>query len=304
MSLYHFSGGIMLRGLVFSIISAMGFGFLPIFGRLGYDCQMGVFEMLQYRFFFAALLMLAWFLVRDRSMLRPGPRTLYKAALLGLVFYPAQSWCFISAVRTVPAAVPTLILYFYPVVVTLLCALLYRQSITRTTWISLLLVSAGCCLVFYEAFAARMDSTGLLLSVGAMVVFSLYITAVQGALHGERPLTLTFYVILFAGCFHSFMAGGPTTILQLSSHCLLVAAGFGVVCTIVAVSFLYKAVELVGSPYASIFSTVEPVTTVLAAWLLLGEPLLLVSVGGMLLIIAGIVLPNLHLLRMDRRTTG
>lgn len=292
----------MLRGLIYSVISAMGFGFLPIFGRLGYGCEMGVFEMLQYRFFFAALMMLAWFLVMDRKVLKPGRYTLLKAAVLGLVFYPAQSWCYISAIRTVPTAVPALILYFYPVMVTLLCAVLYRQPITRATALSLMLVTMGCCLVFYEAFTTHMDSRGLLLSVGAMIIFSCYLTTVQLALKGENPLTLTFYVILFAGCVHSTLAGGPTTIFRLSPHCLLVAAGFGLFCTILAVTLLYRAVELIGSPYASIFSTVEPVTTVLASWLLLGEPLLMVSLAGMGLIIAGIVLPNLHLLRVQQNS--
>ncbi|WP_022663302.1 DMT family transporter [Paucidesulfovibrio longus] len=288
----------MLRGLVYSVISAMAFGFLPIFGRLGYDCEMGVFEMLQYRFFFAALMLLVWLLLTRPATLKPGPRTLAKAAVLGLIFYPIQSWCFISAVRTVPAAVPTLILYFYPVMVTLLCAVIYRQPITRSTVLSLVLVTLGCCLVFYEAFLMRLDATGLLLSVAAMVIFSLYLTAVQYALKGENPLPLTFYLILFAGSVHSVLAGGPTTILRLSPHCLGVAAGFGLVCTIIAVIFLYKAVELIGSPYTSIFSTVEPVTAVLASWLILDEPILPVSVVGMVLVIAGIVLPNLHLLRI------
>ncbi|MEF2144571.1 MAG: DMT family transporter [Desulfovibrionaceae bacterium] len=287
----------MTRGFVYSIVSAMSFGFLPIFGRYGYECEMSVFEMLQYRFFFAAIMLGLWLLFTNRALLRPGPRTLLKAAVLGLIFYPAQSWCFISAVRTVPAAVPTLILYFYPVVVTLLCAVFFRQPVTRSTILSLVLVTLGCCLVFYEAFLTHMDSTGLLLSVGAMIIFSLYLTVVQVALKGENALTLTFYVILFAGCVHSTLAGGPTTILALSPSCLLVAAGFGLICTIIAVIFLYKAVDLIGSPMTSIFSTVEPVTTVLASWLILDEPLLVISVAGMFLVIAGIVLPNLRLLR-------
>lgn len=287
----------MLRGLVYSVISAMSFGFLPIFGRLGFDCEMGVFEMLQYRFFFAALMLLICFLLFKPSVLRAGPRTLAKAAVMGFFFYPVQSWCFISAVRTMPAAVPTLILYFYPVMVTLLCALFYRQPITRATVFSLVLVTLGSCLVFYEAFLMHLDLHGLLLSVASMLMFSVYLTIVQYALKGENPLTLTFYLILFAGSVHSVLAGGPGTILRLPPHCLLVAAGFGLICTIVAVIFLYKAVALIGSPYTSIFSTVEPVTAVLASWLILDEPLLPVSVLGMVLIIAGIVLPNLHLLR-------
>jgi drug/metabolite transporter (DMT)-like permease len=67
-----------------------------------------------------------------------------------------------------------------------------------------------------------------------------------------------------------------------------------------AVTFLYLAIEKVGSAYASIFSSIEPVATLAAAALLLEENVVLLQVGGAALIVAGIVLPNLQLLRAGK----
>jgi len=69
-----------------------------------------------------------------------------------------------------------------------------------------------------------------------------------------------------------------------------------------AVTLLYRAVELVGSAKASICSTLEPITTVLASALILGEAIVPIQVAGMFLILAGILLPNIRLLRLSKAT--
>jgi drug/metabolite transporter (DMT)-like permease len=287
----------MLRGFLYSVLSGISFGFLPVFGKLAYGAGMDVRMILMSRFLPAAVLFGLWLALTDRRLLRPGPRTLPKAAALGMLFYPLQSWLFMSAVELVPASTPTLILYFYPVMVTLLCAALFRQPISRRTWLSLALVTLGCCLVFREAFGARLPLAGLLLSVGAMAVFSAYLVAVQFLLKDENPMTMTFYVFCTAGLVWTFAAGGPGAYASLSAEGLLVALGLGLVTGVSAVVFLYKAVECIGSPLASIFSTVEPAAAVLASWLILGDPVSWLNVAGMALIICGIVWPNLRLLK-------
>jgi len=72
----------------------------------------------------------------------------------------------------------------------------------------------------------------------------------------------------------------------------------GLVPTALAISLLYLAIERIGSAWVSIFSTFEPVATLAAAHLLLGEEVALLQLGGAALIIAGIVLPNARLLRL------
>ncbi len=287
----------MIRGLIYSLLSGISFGFLPILGKLGYGCGMDVAVILQSRFLLGAVMLLAWFWFTDRSVLRARPITIAKAATLGLLFYPFQSWLFMSAVKYIPASTPTLILYFYPVAVTLMCAAFMGQRITRRTVLSLLLVSLGCCLVFFDAFLARLNLTGVLLSVGAMLVFSAYMVVVQLLMKNENSLTLTFYVICFAALVWTIAAGGPGVYFDLAPSGLAVSLALGLVTGVLAVAFLYKGIELIGSPLVSIFSTIEPVATILAAWLILGESIAWLNVAGMALIVLGIVWPNLRLLR-------
>lgn len=292
-----------MRGFVYSVLSACCFGALAVFGKLGYGLGLSTWDIVQYRFLFGALILLLFTALRQPDLLRVGPRTLIKAALLGLCIYPVQSLCFMGALRTVPAATTSLILYLYPLAVTLLAAALGRVRLDRVVGASLLLVLAGSSAVFYDAFAREISLRGVLLACGAMLTYSVYLTLVQTFLRNERARSVTVYVILFAALFFN-LGGGPGPILAMDGKRLLLASLMGLVSTAMAASLLFAAVELVGSAYASIFSSFEPAATVLLAALVLGEPLALPQAAGMALIVAGIVLPNAHLLRRRAVVAG
>ena len=289
-----------MRGLVYAVLSAGCFGTLPIFGKLGYGLGLKTWEIVQYRFLAGALILLFYTAATRPGLLRVGWRTLGKAALLGTCIYPIQSLCFMGSLAYVPAATTSLILYLYPLAVTLAAAALGRTRINRVVGFSLLLVLAGCGLVFYDAFAREMAPQGVVLALGAMLTYSVYLTLVQSFLRGEQARSLTLYVILFAALFFN-LTGGLGPLRALDGTRLALAAGMGLVSSALAVSLLFAAVERVGSAMASIFSSFEPVATLALAALVLGEPVALPQVGGMACIVAGIALPNLHL---DRRRTA
>lgn len=286
----------MLKGLVCAVISACCYGCLPILGKLGYAHGMELTEMLAYRFGFGALFLGAWLALTDARALRIRPRTLTKAVAVGLFIYPLQSTCYLSSVKTISASTAALIVYFYPICVTLLSALIFRTRVGRTVMLSLALVTGGCALVFYDAFAQQADPVGMAFATGAMAVLSIYFIVSQKILTDEPPLTVGFYVILTTATVF-WVVGGPPDVPGLDQPRALVAVGLGLIPTALAVSLLYKAIEAIGSALSSIFSTIEPITTVVLSFLVLGEAVAAVQLAGAALIILGIALPNLGLLR-------
>lgn len=293
----------MLQGLVYAVISAVAFGSLAVLVKLGYGAGLSGGEMMQYRFTYAAVILGAFMLARDRSLLVISRAGLARCALLGMVVYWLQTSCFVRALETIPASTAALILYFYPVSVTLLSALLLKMKLDRVVLASLGLVVAGCCLVFYDAFLKEADPAGLLYATGAMCFFSCYLMLVQVLLRNLRPLTATFYVMLFAAV--SFNLSGDAAVwLAPTWERMAYGVSLGLFPGVVAVAFLYMSVEKVGSAYASIFSSIEPVVTLAGAALLLDENVVLLQIGGTALIIAGVVIPNLRALLLRRRVNA
>ncbi|MFN8630085.1 MAG: DMT family transporter [Chloroflexota bacterium] len=66
--------------------------------------------------------------------------------------------------------------------------------------------------------------------------------------------------------------------------------GVGVVAGFIAVQFFYAGAQRVGAAQASLLSTVEPLWTIVAAGILLGERLEPIQLVGGALILAGVVL--------------
>ena len=272
---------------------------LAVLGKLAYAKGFATGAILQYRFGFGALLLLAYFAVMDRSVLCARPKTILKAVFLGVVLYPVQSLSFMTSLKYIPAATTSLILYFYPVAVSLLSALFFKTRLDRIVALSLLLLVAGCGLVFYDAFLRSINQTGLALATVSMLIFSVYLICLEVLLRGENPRTISFYCVLAAAAVYTVMSP-PTDFFELDASAKLLTLALGLIPTALAVTLLYRSVELIGSARASICSTLEPITTVLASALLLGEDVVAIQVAGMALILAGILLPNLQVLRTLR----
>lgn len=282
----------MLKGMIYSVVSAICFGTLPILGKLGYAQGMGTFELLAYRYGCATLLMGAWLAVTNPAALRVRPSTLAKTALLGLAIYPVQSTCFLSALKYISASTTSLVFYLYPATVAVGCMVFFRQRADRAVLSSLALVIGGCALVFMDAFMQQADMRGVLYALGAMGTYSAYLMVAQVVLRDEPHLTVVFYTLCFAGSVFLALAW-PVDLNLMTPSRVAVALSLGIFPTVLAVTFLYLAIGCVGSTLVSIFSAMEPVATLALAFLLLGEDLALWQSAGAALIVAGIVLPNL-----------
>lgn len=288
-----------LTGILCAMFSAACFGMLAVFGKLAYGKGFEATEILQYRFGIGALMLFVWFAATNRSVLRARPKTLLKAVFLGVVLYPVQSLSFMSALKYIPAATTSLILYFYPVSVTLISALLYKTRLDRVVGVSLLLLVAGCGLVFFDAFLRDISRTGLLLASASMLIFSTYLICLEWLLRGENPITISFYCVLAAAIVWTIVSP-PVRFMEFDLETKALTLALGLVPTALAVTLLYRSVDLIGSASASICSTLEPITTVLASSLLLGEAVVPIQIAGMALILGGIVLPNAQTLRLKR----
>jgi drug/metabolite transporter (DMT)-like permease len=284
----------MLRGLVYAVISAACFGSMAILVKFGYSAGMDGAVMMQMRFTLAVVMLFFYLLVKSPRMLRISLRDLAKCAFLGLVVCWMQTSCFVYSLETIPASTAALVLYGHPIAVTLLSSQFLRMRINRMVVLSLVLVMTGCCLVFYDAFLREVNGTGLAYALGAMATFSIYVILVQVLLKGLRPLTATFYVIGFAAV--SFTVSGD---IHAWGSMNLEQAGIGLALGffpgLLAATLQYTAIEKIGSAYACIFSSVEPVITLAAAAVFLGEPVVWLQIWGAVLIILGIIAPNLRL---------
>ncbi|NDV27072.1 DMT family transporter [Desulfovibrio sp. JC010] len=286
----------MVKGLIYSILSALGLGTLAIFFKIGLGMGLEPLELVQYRFTVGAIALFVWLGVTSPKLLKVRPRVLLKAAVLGIGIYPLQSWLFIMALKHIPASTTSLIYYFYPLMTTLIAVVFLKLRPGRSVFAALGLIIVGSGLVFYNAFAQQLDTQGIMYALGCMLCFSVYLTVIQIFTRNDEAKTIVPYVILCMALVFSSLSS-PLKIFDLNMQGWFIAVGLGLIPTALAISQLYRAVDAIGSANVAIFSTIEPVTTVLLAAFVLGEHIAPVQIAGMGFILLGIILPNLQLLK-------
>lgn len=290
----------MTHGLILSLLSALCYGMSPILYKLGFREGLCVLDMLSLRFLIASVLFLVFVLVSDRSLLKASWSLLAKAAFTGMILYLLQSYFFIKALEYIPAATTSLILYLYPVTVTLLSLIFLGFRLTRILVLALIFPIIGVALVSLDALYGTFNPLGILFAFGAMLVFSVYMITVQIVVKTDRPFTFTLYVFFFVTLAYCLIHP-PTAVINLNLKQSAICILLGLVPTALAVPLLYKAIEKVGSATAAIFSTFEPVATLIAAALILHEQITLLQLLGMVLIVAGIIIPNAHQISLRKR---
>lgn len=287
-------------GLIYSLLSATCFGFLAIFFRLGYQENLDTGTMLTLRFFSAFVLLTPYIYAAKRKHITLPLRAVLLAAVCGIFLYGVQSYCFAASIKYISASTAGLILYLYPLVVMMMAAVIFKNRITVGKILSILLILAGCLLVFYDAFSRMMHPTGLMLATAAMIAFSFYFIFLQKTLIDIDSTVFSYYVIGFTA-LQCALVYHPNDIFSLSvkqwSICLLL----GIIPTVFAIMLLYKAIERIGSSYSAIFSSLEPAVTIVASAFLLDEQIEALQIGGVFFIIGGIVLPNLNTLMKKSR---
>lgn len=274
-----------LIGLSQVLLSAIAFGAMAILARVAYADGTSPATLLLLRFAIAGLVLLPW--VRLRRLPWPSGRPLLALVLMGALGYAGMSACYFNALNYAAAGTVALLLYLFPVIVLLLSVFL-GERLTVLRLAALLLALAGLAVTIGLEFSAQ--PLGLLLGLGAALIYSLYILAGSRFTAGSDPLAAACVVTLSAAASYAVQVGWQGWAPPQSAHGWLAIVMMALICTVAAVALFLNGLEKIGATRASLVSTAEPVVTILLAWALLGEPVGLPQVMGGMLILGAVLL--------------
>ena len=297
-----------LTGIALVVISAIAFGSGGFFARPVYAAGVDWLTLMAWRFGIAAAL--AWLVLlakpsARRALLALPRRTLLVTIGLG-VYYVSNTATYYAGIATVPLSLAALIVYIYPPVVAVLALLFGRRLEGRRAWTALAIAVTGVVLAvggIDAAAAPPLDA--LLMVIAAPLFYSIYI--IMAARHaGERrdrtgheaedgaatsvigavmlSSTAVAYWVMNAVTSHPVL---PDTIPPEAWPGIV---GVAIVAGFVPVQAFYAGAQRVGAAQASLISTVEPLWTIMAAAILLGERLTPVQAIGGVLILGGVLL--------------
>ncbi len=274
-----------ILGSILIIISAATFGTLPILGRFAYADGMDVTTLLFLRFTCAAILMFIWLKIRKEPL--PRGRVLLQLAGMGGLGYVGQSFCYMSAIQYASTGLVSLLLYLYPVFVTVLTVIFQKVKLTSRTILALALATIGAALTANPQGGAL---PGIVLAISAALIYAVYILVGTGVMQKVSSVQSSFVIFASAALVFGGMtlARGPHWPTTQTGW--LAVGGIAVVATMIPVATFLAGLKIVGATDASLLSTLEPVVTVILAATILGESVQTMMLLGGGLILAAVIL--------------
>jgi drug/metabolite transporter (DMT)-like permease len=279
----------MKTGTLFCLLSGAAFGAMAVFGKLAYDEGASAGTLLAVRFTLAATLF--WIIVPLRHIRAVAPRDIRTGLLLGAFGYSLQAGCYFVALERIDASLLALLLYTFPALVAAAAVALGRERFGGRHVIAVLLATGGLTLAVTGAGDGALNPLGVVLGLGAAVVYSAYILISDGIAGRVPPRVLA--TLVCTGAAVSLLTG--TILVGEFRPGDLTGAGWAwlgclaVVSTVAAISLFFAGLERVGPTSAAILSTVEPLVTIMLAFVVFGEQLTDLQLLGGLLVLAAVV---------------
>ncbi len=243
-------------------------------------------------FFVAA----AFLTARKKENIPFTKRQLIYIILLGLVGYYLSSFLDFVGLQYISAGLERLILFLYPTFTVLINAMVFGQKVARTQRLALYLTYTGIMIAYLSEL--RWAGTnpdfffGSFMILLCAITFSIYIVGSGRLVPAVGPNKFTAYSMLSSTggiLLHFFFRGNVEILSQINLYWwygLLLA----VVATVIPSFLISNGMKRIGSNNVAIISSIGPVSTILQAHFILGEPVSLLQLAGTALVIAGVTL--------------
>lgn len=276
------------RGSILVLVSAVSFGLMPIFARFAYGSGVDVQELLFLRFLLAFLLMGIFLKWSGRGSI-PSRNYLLVLLALGGIGYFLQSILYFTALLYIPVSVAALVLYTYPAFVMAGSLILGLEKLSISIVLSLFLALVGLTLVSNPIL--NVAASGISIGLGAALTYTAYILVSTWVLKRVSGETGSFYVMGAASL--SFAVSGLLTNnlhFAWNLEAWIWVLTISVICTFLAITTFFQGLKIIGPSRTSILSTVELVTSVLAASVIFNDFLSGTQlIGGSLILLAAIL---------------
>lgn len=275
-----------LTGILLIAVSAASFGTLGIFGNFAYAEGVDTFTVLFLRFGLAASFMTIVLILRKE----PFPRGRILAQLIGMggLGYGIQSFMYMTAIKYASPGLVALLLYLYPFFVAILSMIFLNEKLSRIKAIALVLALVGAALTVGPLSGQLI---GAVLAITGALVYSIYIIVGSHVMRQVSAIQSSTVIFASAGAVYGaliFVNGASFPSTQAG---WLAIAGIVFISTIIPVVTFLAGLERVGPINAAMLSTLEPVVTVLLAAWLFGDKLMpIVLVGGVMILVAVLIL--------------
>jgi drug/metabolite transporter (DMT)-like permease len=281
------------------LLTAIFWGGTFISGRMLAD-SVPPFSAAFFRFLFATACLYLLAVRREGKFPRLEKKQILPVALLGLTGVFAYNVLFFNGLKLIIAGRASIIIANNPIVISLLSALLFKEHLSATKAVGILISVAGAVIAISGGDLSALFAGGL--GIGDLYIFGCVLSWSAYTLLGKRvmgelsPLTAVSHsaaVGVLALLIPACMEGMPAAVTGYSWWDWGNLAYLGLFGTVLGFVWYYEGIRMIGPSRASLFINFVPISAIGLAHLILDEPLTISLLVGGTLVISGVTLNHL-----------
>lgn len=235
------------------------------------------------------------------ELLSVDRKAMLAAGFAGFVCYYAGAVLDFYALTLIDAGLERVILFTYPVLVVIAQAVMKRRlpgkrivAATLVTYIGIFFTVGG---FDADLMRANLHGASMVLICAATLAFYFIVNERVSRTSGSIAFTVYAMSAASAALIAHFVFHYQNTTVQLGAEAWRLLALMVAVATVAPLFMVAEGVKIIGAQRAALVSTIGPPSTILIAWLILGEAMSPAQLGGAGLIVAGILLLESDTLR-------
>lgn len=277
------------KGILFTSLSAVIFGFTPILGRMTYSFGSNGITL---TFLRATLcLPVLILLLKGKGIsLRLNKDEVGKVVLLGLVGCALTTVLLYLSYSYQPVGLSTALHFIYPAVIAIGCVVLWKQRLGKFQLLAVALSFLGV-LLFIDVGGSG-SAMGFALALFSGFTYAFYVMFMdRSGLKAMHYFKLAFYLCccmsIGTGVFGLFTGQLQ---LALPPNAWWLSLFVSLLTSVGALPLFQLGVRYTGAATAAVLSTLEPITSIIVGFLVLQESLSLFQWIGCVFILSGVVL--------------
>lgn len=275
------------KGMAAVGLSAVLYGIIPMLTKLLYGYGLNAIAVAFFRFLFILPLAFGFACIKNVSLRLPAGKILEIFMFAGLFSGGTMLLLNVSYLY-ISVGTATTLHFLYPVVVLLICTFYYHDHLSSLLKRCLLLILSGmlCFVTELEKGAV----IGILFALFSAFTYAVYLIQLEKRHFSDiHPMVLSFYiavctVLLTGGA--ALCTGTLTFSFPLPALSLYLLLSFG---SLAALALLQLGSRYLGAKMTSLFSLLEPITSMLTGIFFLKEGITLGKLAGCTLILLAIV---------------
>ena len=290
-----------LFAAIITVIGAILFSTKAVLIKLAYQHPIDSLSLLSLRMLFSLPFFIGMLLFRKSTALDSPiqAKDWLKMAAIGISGFYCASYLDFIGLQYISASLERMVLYIYPTLVLIISAIFFQKKITKIQYVALFLSYVGVAIIFSGKISTVGNSNPML---GAFFVFfaaltyAIFIVGSGQLLPRIGTRRFTSYSMIAAAIaviVHNTIANG-FDLLKYPLEIYGIVLFMAIFATVLPTFLIAEGIRIFGANNSSIIGTIGPVSTIVLAYIFLGERLYLMQMLGTLFVISGVLLITLN----------